>query len=126
VSLSLGSREAEVMNALWQHGPLTVNDVLANLTDQLAYTTVLTILRNLESKGCVRHSADGRAHRYEAIVKQSSIRRSAVRQLADTLFRGSSSDLLLAQLSSERKLSEDQVRRIQAILDENEKPKRKP
>ena len=123
--ISLGSREAEVMNVLWHHGPMTVNDVLAALKDELAYTTVLTILRNLESKGCVRHSADGRAHRYEAIVKQSSIRRSAVRQLADTLFRGSASDLLLAQLSSERKLSEDQVRRIQAILDENEKPKRK-
>jgi len=123
--ISLGSREAEVMNVLWHHGAMTVNDVLAALKDELAYTTVLTILRNLESKGCVRHSADGRAHRYEAIVKQSSIRRSAVRQLADTLFRGSASDLLLAQLSSERKLSEDQIRRIQAILDENEKPKRK-
>src|SRR5690349_8218243 len=123
--ISLGSREAEVMSVLWHHGPSTVNEVLAALKDQLAYTTVLTILRNLESKGCVRHTADRRAHRYEATVKQASMRRSAVRQLADSLFRGSASDLLLAQLSSERKLSEDQVRRIQAILDENERSKRK-
>lgn len=125
MTISLGKRESEVMNVLWQHGPSTVNDVLAALRDELAYTTVLTILRNLESKGCVRHSSEGRAHRYEAIVKQSAVRRSAVRQLADTLFRGSPSDLLLAQLTSDRKLSEDQIRRIQAILAENEKPKRK-
>lgn len=125
MTISLGNREAEVMTVLWQHGPSTVNDVLAALKDELAYTTVLTILRNLESKGCVRHSPEGRAHRYEAIVKQSAVRRSAVRQLADALFRGSPSDLLLVQLTSERKLSDDQVRRIQAILDENKKPKRK-
>jgi BlaI family transcriptional regulator, penicillinase repressor len=125
MTISLGNREAEVMSALWQHGPSTVNDVLAVLKDKLAYTTVLTILRNLESKGCVRHSAEGRAHRYEAIVKQSSVRRSAVRQLADALFHGSPSDLLLVQLTSERKLSDDQIRRIQAILDENKKPKGK-
>lgn len=125
MTISLGNREAEVMSVLWQHGPSTVNDVLAALKDKLAYTTVLTILRNLESKGCVRHAPEGRAHRYEAIVKQSAVRRSAVRQLADALFRGSPSDLLLVQLTSERKLSDDQVRRIQAILDENKKPKGK-
>jgi predicted transcriptional regulator len=123
--ISLGSREAEVMTVLWRLGPSTVNDVLAALKDQLAYTTVLTILRNLESKGCVRHKADGRAHRYEATVQQDSVRRSALRQLADSLFRGSSSDLLLAQLSNERKLSADQVRRIQAILEENERARRR-
>ena len=113
------------MTVLWRLGPSTVNDVLAALQDQLAHTTVLTILRNLESKRCVRHKADGRAHRYEATVQQDSVRRSAVRQLADSLFRGSASDLLLAQLSSERKLSADQLRRIQAILDESEKARRK-
>ncbi len=125
VSISLGKREAEVMNVLWGRGPSTVNDVLSALKDQLAYTTVLTILRNLEAKGCVRHSTDGRAHRFEAVVKEASIRRSAVRRLADSLFRGSASELLLAQLTTERKLSDDQVRRIQAILDENQKSKRK-
>lgn len=123
--ISLGSRESEVMNVLWQRGPSTVTDVLAGLRDKLAYTTVLTILRNLESKGCVRHVAEGRAHRYEAVIKQSAVRRTAVRQLVQKLFRGSSTDLLLAQLSSDRKLSDDQIRRIQAILDESSAPKRK-
>jgi predicted transcriptional regulator len=124
MTVSLGSRETEVMNVLWQHGPSTVSDVLNGLGIKLAYTTVLTILRNLESKGCVRHVTEGRAHRYEAVIKQSAVRRTAVRQLARKLFRGSS-DLLIAQLVSDRKLSDDQVRRIQAILDEKSKPKRK-
>lgn len=124
MKISLGSRESEVMDVLWRRGPSTVNEVLTGLSAKLAYTTVLTILQNLEAKKCVRHSVEGRAHRYEAIVEQAVFRRTAVRQLAKKLFRGSA-DLLLAQLVDDHKLSKDQLRRIQAILDENAKPTRK-
>lgn len=124
MKISLGSRESEVMDVLWQRGPSTVNEVLSGLGAKLAYTTVLTILQNLESKKCVRHSVEGRAHRYAAIVEQAVFRRTAVRQLTKKLFRGSA-DLLLAQLVDDHKLSKDQLQRIQAILDENAQPKRK-
>ena len=87
------------------------------LGDELAYTTVLTILRNLEAKGYVGHEAEGRAHRYAARIKQQVARKSAIRHLAGKLFQ-CSSELLLAQLVSDRKLSEDQVRRIREILEE--------
>ncbi|WP_129642416.1 BlaI/MecI/CopY family transcriptional regulator [Peristeroidobacter agariperforans] len=120
MKISLGSRESEVMDVLWQRGPSTVNEVLSGLSAKLAYTTVLTILQNLESKKCVRHVAEGRAHRYEAAVKQADLRRTAVRQLTKKLFRGSS-ELLLAQLVDDHELSKDQLQRIQAILDENRK-----
>jgi BlaI family transcriptional regulator, penicillinase repressor len=124
MTISLGSRESEVMDVLWQRGPSTVNEVLGGLRAKLAYTTVLTILQNLESKKCVRHVAEGRAHRYEAIVEQAALRRTAVRQLTKKLFRGSS-ELLLLQLVDDHKLSKDQLQRIQAILDENANAKRK-
>jgi predicted transcriptional regulator len=125
MKISLGNRESEVMDVLWRRGPSTVHEVLSELEAKLAYTTVLTILQNLESKNCVRHVAEGRAHRYEAIVEQDAFRRTAVRQLTKKLFRGSS-DLLLVQLVNDRKLSQDQLRRIQAILDENASSKRNP
>ena len=98
-------------------GASTVTEVKDKLSDELAYTTVLTILRNLEAKGYVGHEAEGRAHRYSARIKQQSARKSAIRHLAGKLFQGSA-ELLLAQLVSDRKLSEDQVRRIREILDE--------
>jgi BlaI family penicillinase repressor len=120
----LGSRESEVMDVLWDRGPSTVTEVLAGIRAKLAYTTVLTILRNLEVKGCVEHVAEGRAHRYVAVIDQSAIRRRAVKHLADQLFRGSL-DLLLAQLVDDRKLSKDQVQRIQSVLDEASTRKKK-
>ena len=75
------------------------------------------MLRNLEAKEYVGHEPDGRAHRYFARVRQQAARKSAIRHLASKLFQGSA-DLLLTQLVADRKLSEDQVRRIREILDE--------
>ena len=117
VQVSLGDREAHVMTILWEHGPSTVAEVRERLSDELAYTTVLTILRNLQAKGHVGHHEEGRAHRYFAKLKQQAVRKSAIRHLATKLFK-SSSELLLTQLVSERGLSADQVRRIREILDE--------
>ena len=117
MSVTLSNREAEIMAVLWEQGPCTVAEVRQKLSDDLAYTTVLTILRNLEAKGYVGHEAEGRAHRYAPRIKQQAARKSAIRHLAGKLFQGSS-DLLLTQLVSDRKLSEDQVRRIREILEE--------
>lgn len=123
MSVSLSNREAEIMAVLWQE-PATVAEVKAKLSDDLAYTTVLTVIRNLEAKGYVGHEAEGRAHRYFPKVRQQVARKSAIRHLAGKLFQGSA-ELLFAQLVSDRKLSDDQVRRIREILDEKpakEKP----
>ena len=62
----LGDRELDVMGVLWDLGSGTVSEVRAKLPADLAYTTVLTILRNLEAKELVTHTAEGKAHRYVA------------------------------------------------------------
>ena len=46
-------REIDVMEVLWERGPSLVAEVQAVLKDELAYTTVLTVLRTLEGKGYV-------------------------------------------------------------------------
>ncbi len=63
MQITLSDREAELMDVLWEHGPSTVAEVKDRLADELAYTTVLTMLRNLEAKGYVGHETEGRAHR---------------------------------------------------------------
>jgi len=109
-------READIMQVLWDHGPSVVAEVRAHLSDDLAYTTVLTILRTLESKGYVKHEEEGRVHRYCAIAQRQAARKSALRHLMKKLFDGSS-ELLLAHLVSERKLSAVQLKRLRKILD---------
>jgi predicted transcriptional regulator len=116
MDILLTDREADVMQVLWEQGPSVVAEVRARLSDALAYTTVLTILRTLESKGYVKHEEEGRVHRYSAAVRRQAARKSALRHLTKKLFDGSS-ELLLLHLVSERKLSTEQTERLRQILD---------
>ena len=109
--MQLGDRELEVMTWLWANGSGTVTEVKEGLTDPLAYTTVLTILRNLEAKGFLRRKDEGRAHRYFPRVQQKAARRRALRRLIDTLFLGSP-QALLSHLVDEHDLSSAELRRI--------------
>jgi len=124
MKISLTDREADVMKVLWEHGPSVVTEVRSRLSDKLAYTTVLTVLRTLEAKGYVGHDEEGRVHRYFAAVQQQAAQKSALRHLTSKLFKGST-ELLFAHLVSDRKLTPEQIRRIRKLLDENptkEKP----
>ena len=113
---TLGDRELDVMGVLWQLGSGTVAEVRAKLPADLAYTTVLTILRNLEEKGFVTHKTEGRAHRYLPRVARQKARENAVARLIDKLFHGSP-DLLIAQLVEARqKLTADDLRRLRDRL----------
>jgi BlaI family penicillinase repressor len=116
MQIVLTDREAEIMDVLWEHGASTVAEVRAELSDEPAYTTVLTILRILETKGFITHTEEGRAHRYAAQVGREAARRSALRALSDKFFNGSAA-LLLTHLVSDQKLSREDVRRIRALLD---------
>ena len=120
MDIQLTDREADVMQVLWENGPSVVNEVKERLTDELAYTTVLTILRTLEAKGYVGHEEEGRVHRYFASVKEDAARKSALRHLTGKLFKGSS-ELLFTHLVSDRKLSSDQIKRLRELLAQGDK-----
>ncbi|HSG49619.1 MAG TPA: BlaI/MecI/CopY family transcriptional regulator [Longimicrobiales bacterium] len=109
------ARELDVMSVLWDRGPSTVAEVRKALDDELAYTTVLTVLRILEEKEHVTHTAEGRAHRYEPLVERADAGQSALRRLKERLF-GGSHELLLTRLVEDEELTEAELRRMQELL----------
>jgi len=117
VRISFTDRELDVMSVLWDVGPATVAEVRERIADDLAYTTVLTILRTLEQKGYVSHTEDGRAHRYKPLVKREVAGRTALRRLVEKVFDGSP-ELLLTQLVSDKNLSDEELRRLRKVLAE--------
>jgi len=115
MKISFTDREADVMQVLWDDGPSVVSDVQKRLTDKLAYTTVLTVLRTLEAKGYVGHEEEGRQHRYFAAVQRQAAQKSALNHLLGKLFKDSS-ELLFARLVSDQKLSREQIQRMRRLL----------
>ncbi len=115
--MMLSGRELDVMNVLWERGSATVSEVLEDLQDELAYTTVLTILRRLEEKGHVRHDADGKAHRYLPLVRREEAQDSAIQRVTRKLFLDSPA-LLISRLLRKGTLSEAELRDLRSLVDE--------
>ena len=117
MDISFTDRELDVMAVLWRRGSGTVTEVREGLDVDLAYTTVLTILRTLEDKGFVTHLAEGKAHRYLPAVTPDLAGRSALSRVVDKIFDGSP-EMLLTQLVSDRNLDPDELRRLRKLLDD--------
>jgi len=115
MQVAFTDRELDVMSVLWDLDSATVAEVREQLADDLAYTTVLTVLRTLEHKGYVGHTGEGRAHRYRPLVKRETAGRSALRRLVDKVFDGSP-EMLLTNLVSDKNLSDEELRRLRRLL----------
>ena len=110
-------RELDVMSILWDLGSATVAEVKERMSDPLAYTTVLSALQTLEEKGYVRHEEDGRAYRYHPTVDWKTAGGRELGRLLKKIFKGSP-ELLLVELVSDRRMDQEQLRRIRALVDE--------
>lgn len=122
MSSILTDREVDLMNVLWQYGPSTVAEIHQRLQDELAYTTVLSLMRTLESKGLVRRTKESRAHRYSPALDRERATGAAVRSLAGKFFRGSR-ELLLLHLVATEKLTPKAVERLELLLKEQKEHK---
>jgi predicted transcriptional regulator len=105
------------MTILWQLGEGTVADVMGALSPgrDLAYTSVSTILRILQSKGVLSTRKEGRGHIYVPLLEKASYEASTVRDVVDRVFAGAPL-ALIRQLIDNVDLSDDQVREIKKLL----------
>jgi predicted transcriptional regulator len=120
VSVAFTERELDIMAVLWDLGPSTaaeVRDALAAEGVDLAYNTVLTLLRILEDKGHIDHKEEGRAHRFRAAVKKREAGASALTRTLDRMF-GGSAEALVAQLVQQRGLSKDDLKKLRRVVDD--------
>lgn len=88
--------ELRMMQVIWRDGTSSVTAVQTGLTQELAYTTVQTMLNILVRKGHLRRKLHGRAFLYSAAVTEASATGNALRDLLDRMFGGSGEQLVMA------------------------------
>ena len=114
---ALGDLEVQVMRRIWaRRGQVTVREVLGDLQEDrdIAYTTVMTVMGNLEKKGWLRRHAEGRAYRYEPLVSAEEYSAGLMRQaLEASTNRPAALMHFLEQLSAdEARALEEAYRRL--------------
>ncbi|MEW6056586.1 MAG: BlaI/MecI/CopY family transcriptional regulator [Bdellovibrionota bacterium] len=111
--------ELELMHVIWELGDCTVKDVQTRLAEgrDLAYTSVATIMKILEQKGVLKSRKEDRAHTYHALISRTEYETTSLRHLADNLFHGDPSSMVM-RLLSDTKLSKNELAAIRKLINE--------
>ena len=117
-SATLTEAELRIMNVLWDKGSGTVHEVLQGLPGDppLAYNSVLTIIRILETKGYVRHVKDRRAHIYTPKIDRKDATRFEVSHLVSRFF-GNSHEKLVLNILEEQSIDAEELARLRQLLE---------
>jgi predicted transcriptional regulator len=124
---ALSQTQLEIMDVVWAGSEVTVTDVWNVLAQrrQLARNTVLTLMDRLERKGWLKRRAEGQTHFYKASAPRADTLGGVVHRLVDSAFAGSAEALVLALIEG-RGVSEEEARRIRALIDNAKTRGKKP
>lgn len=121
----LTEKEAELMNMLWDKGPLFVRDMVEIYPNPKPhFNTVATTIRILEGKGYVGHEVLGNSHRFYAMADKSEFRSKSLGDVIRNFF-GNSYKVAISSLIEEEKISIDEVKEILELIEKKnsiEKP----
>lgn len=114
----LGETEMEVLHLVWELGEASVSDVRARILEnrKVAYTTIMTVMKNLADKGYLKYRKEGMSYIYSAAKHPDDVRLNLVSRLVDKVFHGSSKELVQALVKNEN-LSESERAEIRKIID---------
>ena len=109
------------MKLVWQRGAATVRDVYEALLERrkIAYTTVMTMMKILETKGYLKKRRQDRAFLYRPAHPKNQIIGGMIREFIDRVFNGSPEPLLVHLVKS-RHLSEKDLQKIARMVKESE------
>ncbi len=111
--------ELEILNILWHNGLATVRDVHEELakTKEAGYTTTLKLMQIMHEKGLVKRDESMRTHVYQAAVNKEKTQKHLLNKMIDSLFGGSSTQLVLQALGSGDQVSAEELAQIQTLID---------
>jgi predicted transcriptional regulator len=120
--VSLSRRERQIMDVLYCRGQATAAEVLEDLPDPSSYSAVRAMLRVLEEKGHLRHDQQGPRYVFLPTVPRDQARRSALKQLVQTFFEGSTEQTVAALLDlSASRLSDAELDRLSHLINQARK-----
>ena len=111
--------ELEILQILWEKGLATVREVHEQLakTKDAGYTTTLKLMQIMHEKGLVKRDESMRTHVYQAAVNKEKTQKHLLNKMIDSLFGGSSTQLVLQALGSkDQSVSAEELEQIQTLI----------
>ena len=109
--------ELEILQVMWKKGQCSVREVHEELTKnkESGYTTTLKLMQIMHEKALVERDASSKVHLYKALITREQAQSTALDKLLDTVFKGSTADLVIQALGQHR-ASKDEIDAIKDYL----------
>ena len=120
---NLPPRERQIVDILYERGPLLVADICDALPDQLSGSAVRAMLKRLEDKGFVTRSESDRGFLYAPAVSDNVAKKSALSEIVRVFFNGSPASAASALLGMSDRLKDDELSQIEAMIAKARKDK---
>jgi BlaI family transcriptional regulator, penicillinase repressor len=116
---TLTPQELEIMKLVWQRDTATVRDIYETLLERrkIAYTTVMTMMKILETKGYLKKRRQDRAFVYRPARPKSQVIAGMLREFIDRVFNGSAEPLLVHLVKS-RQIRQKELKEIARMIEE--------
>ena len=112
----LPPRERQIVDILYERGPVLVADICAALPDPLSGSAVRAMLKRLEDKGYVTRSESERGFLYSPAVSDTVAKKSALSEIFRVFFNGSSASAATALLGMSDRLGEDELNELEQMI----------
>jgi predicted transcriptional regulator len=112
----LPPRERQIVDILYEAGPLTSGDVGEHLPDPISGSAIRAMLKRLEDKGFVERTDSERGYVYSPVVPETAARKSALSEIVRVFFNGSAAGAASALLGMSDKLSADELKDLEAMI----------
>lgn len=109
--------ELKVMMVLWREGDSPARHIADVLNSEIGWNvnTTYTVIKKCIKKGAIERLEPGFV--CHALVTKAQVQAMETDQLIDRIYDGSA-DLLFASLLSRKTLSDEQIERLKAIVEE--------
>jgi predicted transcriptional regulator len=112
----LPPRERQIVDILYERGPLLVSDVCEALPDQLSGSAVRAMLKRLEDKGFVTRVESDRGFLYSPALSDTVAKKSALSEIVRVFFNGSPASAASALLGMSDRLKEDELSDLEEMI----------
>ena len=112
----LPPRERQIVDVLYERGPVLVSEICEALPDQLSGSAVRAMLKRLEDKGYVERAESERGFLYSPAVSDTVAKKSALSEIVRVFFNGSPASAASALLGMSERLKEDELSELEQMI----------
>jgi predicted transcriptional regulator len=112
----LPPRDRQIVDILYERGPLLVADVCDALPDQLSGSAVRAMLKRLEDKGFVQRRDSERGYLYSPTVSETAAKKSALSEIVRVFFNGSAAGAATALLGMSDKMESSELEELEQMI----------